>query len=144
MKGFTELLEAKVEKNLTSLYPKAPAEQHFFDLHKVTDDISDKFLEPDNGVFNSGKKVKTFDRSKNRFGRDEVQSIKAYDENVSLEDRIPNAHKKATVRHLLDKDGNVIDSDPNSKSNKQALQNFIKRAAGKHKKLLVVKEEKKK
>jgi hypothetical protein len=144
MKGFTELLEAKVEKNLTSLYPKAPAEQHFFDLHKVTDDISDNFLEPDNGVFNSGKKVKTFDRSKNRFGRDEVQSIKAYDENVSLEDRIPNAHKKATVRYLLDKDGNVIDSDPNSNSNKQALQNLIKRAVGKRKKLLVVKEEKKK
>jgi len=142
MKRFSELLEDKVERQLTSLAPKAPGEQHFVDKHKI-DSVNDKFLVPDNGIFGAGKKVKTFPRKVNRFGNDQFASIKKFDENVSLADRVINAHKKKKVRHLLDKDGRYVGTELNAKTNKEAMLNHIRRAATKHarEKLAVVKED---
>jgi hypothetical protein len=144
MKKYSELLEAKIERNLTSMSPAAPGEQHFFDLHKIVS-VNDKFLQPDNGIFNVVKKVKQFNREANRYGNDTDASIKKYDENVTLADRIPNAYKrKIKGRHLFDKDGVEIDTDLNSPTNMDALARFFARSTGKNKKkgTVIVKEAK--
>lgn len=134
------LEEAKVTKDKTSMYPAASGEQHFVDKHKIKDVIS-KYLKPDNGITNASSKVKTYNRSKDRMGNNEVESIKKYDENVYLGDRSKTAHKrKLKLRHILDKGGNVVDTDLNARTNHDAVSKFRKVIGGKHHGLAVVKE----
>jgi hypothetical protein len=141
-KTFAEFLisEDKVTKNLTATYPAAPGEQHFVDKH-IEYSPNDKFLVPNNGIFNAANKVKFFNRLKNRFGYDMNQSIKKFDENVELDDRLPNAHKKTKIRHFFDKDGHWLRTTTGFNTNKDALKNFIAMQAMKRRlDLRIVKE----
>lgn len=143
MKKFSDIVEAKVEKQLVSLCPKAPGERHFMDIHKIKD-TNKKMLEPDDGDFEVQDKVKTFNRKKNHFGNDMDNSIKHYDERVTINDRLPNAHKKKHTRHFFDKQGHWLGTTNNAKNNKDAMKNFIGRAIGNvhRSKVSIVKEAK--
>ena len=152
-KSFVEIVEAKKEKQLFMMAPKPEGEQNFVKLERISS-VSDKFLDPNNGVFDVAKKVKEFARKQNRFGRNEDESVADYDkrvegsqtsESVSLSDRYSNAHKKKTIRRIFDKDGKWVDTDFNSPTNNRAISNFINRAATKiaKNKFAVVKESNK-
>jgi hypothetical protein len=69
---------AKVNPSETKLTPRAPGERNFVNIHKVKD-VSAKAIDLNNGMNNAQDKVKTYNRKKDRMGRDEIESIKAYD-----------------------------------------------------------------
>ena len=73
---------AKSLPQLFKIYPAAPGEQHFVNIHTEYSP-NDKFLVPDNGVF--GKiATKIFNRRANRYGYDEKDAVKKYDEAFNL------------------------------------------------------------
>jgi hypothetical protein len=69
---------AKVNPSETELVPAAPGEWNFVKIHKIKD-VSAKAIDLNNGINNAQDKVKTYNRKKDRMGRDEIESIKAYD-----------------------------------------------------------------
>jgi len=93
---------AKVTQNDLHLYPRPSGEQNFYAKHRwVTP--NDQFLLPDNGVFKIATKV--FNRGKNRFGYDTLQSIKKMDNKVFPRGfSIGEAEDEVRVRHKPRKD----------------------------------------
>jgi hypothetical protein len=76
---------AKFNRSLTSITPRAPAEQNFVDIHRdhTLDANKDKLANNgDNGINgpSASKSVKVFDRAKFHFGNDMKASIADYDE----------------------------------------------------------------
>jgi hypothetical protein len=150
---FKELIESQIKRNLVSIAPNSPGEQNFVDQQTVNKSFSDRFLVPNNGLFNGAgnlKGVKVFNRSKNHFGRDEDQSIEAYDkgDNKSQEPDLKKekeAHESVLeffnngklrkvghrdtkrLRHIII-DGKVIAVSSADKNNKEAIKNYLARS----------------
>lgn len=121
---------------MDKMFPGSPAQSGDYTKYSP----NDRFLEPDNGIFDVGgkgksasEKVKTFDRMAKHFGYDQKTSIEKYDENVTLDDRLKNSHKKSKLRNFFDKSGQWKGASTAYKTNHEAKKE--------HKKVIIVKEE---
>lgn len=139
MNTFKELLEANVKRDLVSMAPHAPGEQNFVDQQTVNKSFSDKFLVPDNGVFDAAKNVKVYNRKGHRMGRNTAQSIAAYDkgdtktesENLTefwfnKDGHFRRVTKRNTKhpRHIV-VNGKVVSTTSDASTNKEAIKHFL-------------------
>jgi hypothetical protein len=125
MNSFRELLEAKVTKNLTSTTPAAPGERKFMSKFRQIKDILASFRQPGNQEMFDGKIVKIYPREQNRYGYDNVQSIKKYDESIEVNEDVKKHRPKDGKRHIFI-NGKWVGTTSWSKTNKQAIHDFVK------------------
>ncbi len=125
MLTFKELLEAKIVPSLVKTTPQSPAERHFVDKH-IKMDILKNFRQKGNDTMFNGKVVKTFPRKENHYGNDMDQSIIQYDESVETE-----------KKHHIYVNGKWVGTTSWSKTNKDALHNYLRDHPGNKAKVTV-------